>query len=60
MWAGEVLARGQSTPEQVVDEWMASPSHHEILMSGNARKLGASHDPKTRTWVAELGRLGVR
>jgi uncharacterized protein YkwD len=31
-WVGENLARGQSSPEEVVQAWMDSPSHRENLL----------------------------
>lgn len=40
--AGENIAMGQKTPEQVVAAWMASPSHRENIMSGKFTKIGVS------------------
>jgi uncharacterized protein YkwD len=40
---GEVLARGtgaRATPDVVVAEWIASPSHHRILLRNEFREIG--------------------
>ncbi len=34
-YAGENLARGQTSPERVVQEWMNSPSHRENILNPN-------------------------
>lgn len=42
-WAGETLIRGYDlTPASMVEAWMASPGHREILMSTNARRAGVA------------------
>jgi uncharacterized protein YkwD len=56
---GENLAGGQSTPEQVMTEWMASTSgHRENILAGQWREVGIA----VRTggqfgvyWVQEFG-----
>ncbi len=60
VWAGEVLARGQSTAKQTVADWMDSKPHRTILLNPKARRLGAAHDRSSNTWVAHAGRLGRR
>lgn len=40
IYAGENLARGFSRSEDVVDAWMASPTHRENLLSQNYRNVG--------------------
>lgn len=55
-WAGEVLGDGQKSSKQIVEEWMASRAHYDIIMSDKARRLGAAHVGKY--WVAHLGRIG--
>lgn len=35
LYAGENLARGQTSPEQVVKEWMASPTHRANILNPN-------------------------
>ena len=42
-WAGETLVRGVGlTPDVMVDLWLNSPSHREILLSPRARRAGVS------------------
>ena len=38
--AGENLAIGQKTPEEVVKAWMASPGHRANIMNPNFRRIG--------------------
>ncbi|MCW2961728.1 MAG: transrane protein [Thermoleophilia bacterium] len=40
---GENVATGQTTPEQVVAEWMASPGHRRNIMDADFTKLGVSY-----------------
>ena len=37
---GENLAAGQETAEQVVDEWMASPEHRDMILGTQWREVG--------------------
>jgi uncharacterized protein YkwD len=42
-WAGETLVRGVGlTPAVMVDLWLDSPGHREILLSPRARRAGVS------------------
>ncbi|HEV2796083.1 MAG TPA: CAP domain-containing protein [Nocardioides sp.] len=42
-WAGETLVRGVGlTPDVMVDLWLDSPGHREILLSPRARRAGVS------------------
>ncbi len=42
-WAGETLVRGVGlTPDAMVDLWLNSPGHREILLSPLARRAGVS------------------
>ncbi len=55
---GENLAAGQETAEQVVEEWMHSPEHREIILGTQWReigigvRIGGEHDIY---WVLEFG-----
>jgi uncharacterized protein YkwD len=40
IYAGENLARGYTTAPDVVDAWMASPSHRENILSPNYSDIG--------------------
>ena len=41
--AGENIAKGQKTPEQVVEAWMNSPSHRANILSSKYTKLGVGY-----------------
>ena len=50
-WAGETLVRGAGlTPAAMVDLWLDSPGHREILLSPRARRAGVAitEDPQGR------------
>lgn len=40
LYAGENLARGFTTAPEVVDAWMASPTHRDNLLSPNYKEIG--------------------
>ena len=40
---GENIASGQDTPEEVVSQWMNSPSHRENILSSNFTFLGVGY-----------------
>ncbi len=51
-WAGETLVRGVGlSPKDMVELWLNSPSHREILLSPRARRAGVAiiQDPQGRT-----------
>ncbi|MCB0879982.1 MAG: CAP domain-containing protein [Thermoleophilia bacterium] len=55
---GENVATGQTTPEQVVREWMASPGHRRNILDPNYRQMGVSYVTSSsgRTyWAQEFG-----
>lgn len=42
-WAGENLVRGTGlTPEAMVEAWLASPGHREIMLNRKAKRAGVS------------------
>ena len=50
-WAGETLVRGTGlTPQAMVELWLDSPGHREILLSPRARRAGVAitKDPQGR------------
>lgn len=65
VYAGENLARGFSTPEDVVKAWMASPDHRANMLSQNyqdvgfAVKVGQLNGEETVLVVEELGNLNM-
>ncbi|MCW2956063.1 MAG: serine protease [Thermoleophilia bacterium] len=55
---GENVATGQTSPEQVVKEWMASPTHRANIMDPNFRQMGVAYvtAPNGRSyWAQEFG-----
>ncbi len=51
-WAGETLVRGTDlSPDQMVELWLDSPGHREILLSPRARRAGVAitQDAQGRT-----------
>lgn len=59
-YLGENIAAGQSTPEEVVAEWMASPGHRRNILKREYREIGIafttdSHSEYGRYWVQEFG-----
>ena len=63
-WAGEALIRGTLlTPRSMVDLWMDSPPHREILLSPRARRAGVAVVPDAQgrlVGVLNLTRPGPR
>lgn len=61
-WAGETLVRGTGlSPERMVQLWLDSPGHREILLSPRARRAGVAitSDGQGRTiGVVNLVRQG--
>ncbi|MGH8131098.1 MAG: CAP domain-containing protein, partial [Steroidobacteraceae bacterium] len=46
---GENIAGGQSTPEQVVAEWVRSPRHCSNLMSADFSEMGVAYTVEPRS-----------
>ncbi len=65
VYAGENLARGFSTAEDVIRAWMASPDHRNNMLSSNYRdvgfavKIGKLNGEETVLIVEELGNLNM-
>ena len=47
--AGENIAIGQSTPENVVNDWMNSPGHRANIMSADYTRIGVAALPSTNS-----------
>ena len=43
MCAGENIARGQSSPAEVVNDWMNSPGHRANILNPNFHKIGIGY-----------------
>ena len=54
--AGENIAMGFSTPQAVVDAWMASPNHRKNILSESFTQAGVGHstDGKVHYWTLIL------
>lgn len=50
-YAGENIAMGQRTPEEVMDCWMNSSGHKQNILSSNYTAVGVGYDPSTNCWV---------
>lgn len=65
VYAGENLARGFSTAQDVIKAWMASPDHRNNMLSSNysdvgfAVKLGKLNGEETVLIVEDLGNLNM-
>lgn len=49
--AGENIAQGQTSPEQVMQSWMNSSGHKANILSPDFKKIGIGYDPDTDSWV---------
>lgn len=50
-YAGENIAQGQLTPEEVMDCWMNSSGHKRNILSSNYTSVGVGYDSSTNSWV---------
>lgn len=50
--AGENIAKGQSSPEQVMNDWMNSPGHRANILNSSFTKLGVAY--YNGAWVQEF------
>ncbi len=58
---GENVASGQTTPEQVVQEWLQSPGHCATLMNPGFVEMGLAYAVNMKSesvvyWAQEFGR----
>lgn len=51
-YAGENIARGQRTPQEVMNAWMNSPGHRQNIMSPNFTLIGVAY--YQGDWVQEF------
>ncbi|TFJ91343.1 CAP domain-containing protein [Lentibacillus salicampi] len=52
--AGENIARGQRTPEQVVNGWMNSEGHRENIMNPNFTHIGVGYVEQGNHWTQQF------
>ncbi|MCR8632939.1 CAP domain-containing protein [Paenibacillus radicis (ex Xue et al. 2023)] len=51
-YAGENIAMGQRTPQEVMNSWMNSPGHRQNILSPNYTKIGVAY--YNGEWVQEF------
>lgn len=49
--AGENIAKGQTTPEQVVDAWMNSEGHRKNILSADYTHIGVGYSESGNYWT---------
>jgi len=52
--AGENIAQGQKTPEEVMKAWMNSSGHKANIMSSTYNQIGVGYDARSNTWVQQF------
>lgn len=52
--AGENIAKGQSTPEEVVDGWMNSQGHRENILNGDFTHIGVGYVEQGNHWTQQF------
>jgi uncharacterized YkwD family protein len=55
-YAGENIAKGQRTPQEVMTAWMNSPGHKKNILSPNFTKIGIAY--YNGEWVQEF--IGIK
>ena len=50
-YAGENIAYGQRTPEQVVEAWMNSPGHRANILNANFTQIGMGYVASGNYWT---------
>jgi uncharacterized YkwD family protein len=51
-YAGENIAMGQRSPQEVMTSWMNSPGHRQNILSPNYKKIGVAY--YNGEWVQEF------
>ncbi len=51
----ENIARGQSSPDQVMASWMASPGHRSTILNPSYREIGVAYAQEGHHWVQVFG-----
>lgn len=52
--AGENIAMGQKTPEEVVKGWMNSPGHRANIMSTSFTHIGVGYAANGNYWTQQF------
>ncbi|MBB6691009.1 hypothetical protein H7B90_06285 [Cohnella xylanilytica] len=51
-YAGENIAKGQSSPTEVMNQWMNSPGHRANILNSNFTRIGIAY--YNTEWVQEF------
>jgi hypothetical protein len=57
LWGGEIIARGQTTPERAVTDWMNSAGHRAIILDRRAVHIGCGYLAPFPWWTCAFGAL---
>ncbi|WP_053217999.1 CAP domain-containing protein [Virgibacillus senegalensis] len=52
--AGENIAKGQRTPEEVVNAWMNSDGHRKNILNGNFTHIGVGYVENGNVWTQQF------
>lgn len=52
--AGENIAKGQKTPQEVVNAWLNSPGHRANIMNKSFTHMGVGYEANAKTWVQQF------
>ena len=52
--AGENIAKGQRTPEEVVNAWMNSPGHRENILNSSYTHIGVGYVEQGNYWTQQF------
>ncbi|MGR9546567.1 CAP domain-containing protein [Priestia megaterium] len=53
-YAGENIAKGQRSPQEVMNSWMNSQGHRENILSPNFKHIGVGYDARGHEWVQQF------
>jgi uncharacterized YkwD family protein len=52
--AGENIAEGQTSAQQVMTDWMNSPGHRANILNKNYTNIGVGHSTSKNYWAQEF------
>ena len=52
--AGENIAKGQTTPQQVVQAWMESPGHRANIINASYTQIGVGYVASGNYWTRQI------
>ncbi|MED3976176.1 CAP domain-containing protein [Priestia megaterium] len=53
-WAGENIAKGQTSPEEVMNAWMNSQGHRENILNSHYTEIGVGYVEDGHFWTQEF------